>query len=71
MTQLLEEAFTEASKLPELQQNILAKWILDELLSENKWDSLFASSEDTLAALADEALIEYEQGKTKVMVNFL
>jgi hypothetical protein len=67
MTQLLEKAFSEASMLPELQQNMLARWIIDELLAEKKWDLLFAETEDELAALADEALSEYEQGKTQVM----
>ena len=65
MTQLLERAFAEAAKLPDLQQNILARWLLDELLMEKKWDSLFAESEDLLADLADEALKEYRAGKTK------
>lgn len=67
MTQLLDKAFTQASQLPELQQNILAKWILDELLAERKWDVLFSESEDLLSDLADEALNEYEQRKTQVM----
>jgi hypothetical protein len=67
MTQLLEKAFSEASMLPELQQNMLARWIIDELLAEKKWDLLFAETEDELAALADEALSEYEQGKTQIM----
>ncbi len=67
MTQLLEKAFSQASQLPELQQNILAKWIMEELLAEKKWDTLFAESEELLAELADEALSEYEQGKTQVM----
>jgi len=34
MTHLLERAFTEASKLPDLQQDVLARWLLDELLAE-------------------------------------
>lgn len=67
MTQLLERAFSKASQLPELQQNILAKWIIEELLAEKKWDMLFAESEDLLAELADEALSEYEQGKTQIL----
>ena len=67
MTQLLEQAFSEASRLPELQQNILAKWIIDEILKEKQWDVLFAETEDELSALADEALNEYEQGKTQLM----
>jgi hypothetical protein len=65
MTQLLERAFAEAAKLPDLQQNILARWLLDELLMEKKWDSLFAESEDLLADLANEALKEHRAGKTK------
>ena len=67
MTQLLEKAFSEASMLPELQQNILARWIIDELLAEKKWDLLFSETEDVLAELADEALREHEQGKTQIM----
>jgi len=65
MTELLERAFQEASKLPDMQQNRIARWLLDELLSEKKWDSLFADSEDLLANLADEALKEHRAGKTK------
>ncbi|MDM8565880.1 hypothetical protein QUF74_09550 [Candidatus Halobeggiatoa sp. HSG11] len=67
MTQLLEKAFTEASALPDLQQNILAKWIIDEILTEKKWDKLFSESEDMLSDLANEALNEYKQGKTKIL----
>jgi len=67
MTQLLESAFTEASKLSELQQNRLAQWLLDELLVDKKWDTLFANSEDFLADLANEALREYQAGKTKCL----
>lgn len=60
MTQLLEKAFKEASKLPDLEQNRLARW----LLAEQKWDTLFAESEDVLAGLADEALSEYTHSKS-------
>ena len=65
MTELLEKAFKKASKLPEIEQNALAKWLIDELESEKKWESLFAESEDILELLADEALAEHEKGKTK------
>nr|VFK03196.1 MAG: hypothetical protein BECKH772B_GA0070898_103352 [Candidatus Kentron sp. H]VFK03761.1 MAG: hypothetical protein BECKH772A_GA0070896_103511 [Candidatus Kentron sp. H]VFK06453.1 MAG: hypothetical protein BECKH772C_GA0070978_103511 [Candidatus Kentron sp. H] len=64
MTQLLERALTEASRLPDRQQNLLGKWLLDELLAEKKWDALFAESEDFLGDLADEALKEHRTGKT-------
>ncbi len=65
MTQLLEQAFEEASKLSELEQNVLARWLIDEIISERRWEKAFAESEDVLDKLADEALEEYEQGKTK------
>lgn len=34
MTQLLERAFQAASKLSDIQQNMFARWVLDELLAE-------------------------------------
>lgn len=65
MTKLLEKAFEEASKLPELEQNALAKQLLNELTAENKWEKEFASSEDILSRLADEAIEEHKQGRRK------
>ncbi|MEO8287639.1 MAG: hypothetical protein ABI670_14520 [Chloroflexota bacterium] len=64
MTELLQEAFEEASKLPQEEQDAMAQWILAELASERKWDEAFASSSDILAQLADAALEDYEQGRT-------
>jgi len=64
MTSLLEKAFEVASKLPTLEQNILARTVLDEIRSEKKWGDLFAESEDILAQLAAEALQEEAQGTT-------
>ncbi len=63
MTKLLEKAFEEASRLPELDQNALAKWLLDELHSERAWAKAFAESEDVLQKLADEAITEKRKGK--------
>jgi hypothetical protein len=67
MTKLLEEAFAEASKLPEREQDALATVILEELASERRWDQAFANSADLLAQLADQALAEYRAGKTHVL----
>ena len=55
MTKLLEKAFQEASKLPELEQNILGQWLIDEIISGRTWEKTFAESEDVLDKLADEA----------------
>lgn len=67
MTKLLEKAFEEASKLPDIEQNILARRVLEELQSEKRWEAAFAASEDALEAMADEALAEHAQGKTRRM----
>ena len=67
MTKLLERAFKEASKLPEVEQNALAKWVIEELESEDRWGKAFAGSEDILDRLADEALETHKDGKTKPM----
>ena len=68
MTKLLEKAFSEVGKLSEEEQDRLAQLLLDELASEQKWDELFASSQDTLKTLADEALAEHRAGRTKPLV---
>lgn len=62
MTKLLEKAFEEAARLPELEQNALAKWLLEEIHSERKWARIFAESEDALERLADEAIEEKRKG---------
>ena len=65
MTKLLEKAFEEASKLPENEQNALARALLEELASERRWDELFASSGDLLSQLAEEALEDHRAGRTE------
>jgi hypothetical protein len=65
MTRLLERAFKEASKLPEVEQNALAKWVMEELEAEGRWEKTFAGSEDILDKLADEALAAHKEGKTR------
>src|SRR3972149_1310018 len=54
MTRLLEQAFSEASKLPPQEQDALADWLLAELRSEKRWAELFANSQQELAKLAAE-----------------
>ena len=65
MAQSLEHAFGEISKLPESQQDALARRLLDELLAEKKWDRLFSESEELLTTLANEAIEEHKSGKAK------
>ena len=65
MTELLQKAIAEVNKLPPDQQDELAAWILEELSSEQRWESAFANTSDVLARLADEALAEHRSGKTR------
>ena len=67
MTQLLERAFTEASKLPAPEQDAMASLLLAELESEQRWARSFASSQDELAQFAAEALRELAAGETLPM----
>lgn len=65
MTKLLEQAFTEASKLSPREQDALADWLLAELASERRWEKLFADSQEALSKLAAEALREHRSGQTQ------
>lgn len=67
MTQLLEKVFVRMEKLPAVEQNAVAKWLLNELSSEKHWDKAFAESERILEKLADEALKEHKQKKTRLL----
>ncbi|HAS50806.1 MAG TPA: hypothetical protein DCS21_03300 [Gammaproteobacteria bacterium] len=67
MTELLEKAFSEVSKLPELQQDSFARWLLEEIASEQRWDKSFSDSQDLLSQLAKEALAEHRSGKTRLL----
>jgi hypothetical protein len=64
MTKALEEAFREASKLPEAEQEALAEAIKAEISAEGEWDTAFAQSHDVLEHLADEALTDHRAGRT-------
>jgi len=65
MTKLLEKAFTEAAKLPQPEQDLIARQLLADLASESRWSEAFANSQNQLGELADEAMAEFEAGKTK------
>ena len=64
-TQLLERAFAEAAKLPERDQDALAALVMEEMDSEKQWDDAFAHSQDMLAQMAEQALAEHKEGKTR------
>ena len=65
MTTRLERAFAEAAKRPVAEQDLLASRLLAELEAEDDFDRAIASSSDTLAHLAAEALAEHRAGLTE------
>jgi hypothetical protein len=65
MTRLLDEALSELSKLPDWEQDVVAKWLLEELAAEQRWQRLFADSKEKLSSLADDALSEHHRGRTQ------
>jgi hypothetical protein len=65
MTKALKKAFEAASRLPDAEQDELAAAILEELEADQRWEAAFASSQDTLERLGNEALEEYRSGRTE------
>ena len=62
MTDLLQQAFAEAAKLPVAEQELLASRLLAELAAEDEFDRAIASTSDKLANLAKQALAEAAAG---------
>lgn len=67
MNQLLKKAFDEAAKLPEDDQDRIARLLLEEMESDRRWDELFATpeSESFLERMVDETIAEHKAGLTK------
>ena len=58
MTELLEAAFANAARLPDHEQEAFARWLMNELESEQRWSRAFQTSQGRLSELAREALEE-------------
>lgn len=69
MTTLLESAFEKISNLPEIEQNIYAKILMEEIESEKRWNSAFSESEELLSQMADSALEDMTQKRTKPLTQ--
>lgn len=69
MIKKLENALIKLAELSETEQESIATMILAEIEDEKRWDEQFSQSQDQLAQLADEALADFKQGKTRPL-NF-
>jgi hypothetical protein len=67
MTKLLSGAFEKASQLPEDLQDELARILLDELTWEKSWDGTIPRSSSKLDEMAEDALKDYQAGRTNEM----
>ena len=67
MTQLLEKAIAQVSKLSPEEQNAIAAIILEELRDEQRWNAAFAASQDELAKLAAKVREDVRAGRVKKM----
>jgi hypothetical protein len=65
VSELLERAFAEASKLSESEQDLLASRLLAELGAEDAFDRVIAESTERLARFAEEAIAEHRAGLTE------
>ena len=59
---MLEEAIAQAKQLPESEQDVIARLVLEEIESERQWDRVLANSPEKLSRLADKAWAEHEAG---------
>ena len=68
MTELLQQAFTEAQKLSDDLQDELAQQLLEDIENELKWQESLSDSDIDLGVLeemAQMALVEDRGGKTE------
>lgn len=67
MTELLEKALVEVSKLSVEEQDAIAALILEALEDERQWEAVFAASQDKLARLADKVREDIRTGRVRKM----
>ncbi len=65
MTELLEKALAEVSKLSPEEQDAIAAIILETLGDEQRWETAFAASQDKLAKLAKKAREDVRAGRVR------
>jgi len=65
MNALLDKAISAIQKLPEEEQEAIAREVLERIEADARWDALFADprSETLLERLADDALDEIRRGE--------
>ncbi|NEX17733.1 MAG: hypothetical protein C1943_14205 [Halochromatium sp.] len=66
MTQLLEQAMAEVSKMPATVQDTIATLVLDELRDEARWETAFEQTNDAQwDAMIQQVQTEIDTAKTE------
>jgi uncharacterized protein YejL (UPF0352 family) len=68
MTSLMAKAFEEVQKLPTYLQDELAQQLLADIHNELQWHKTLSNPDidlEVLGSMAQEALIEEQEGKTE------
>ena len=65
MTQALSAAVATAAQLPEKEQDALAAILVEEMESEERWNAIFADSQNLLERMANEAIQDLETGRVQ------
>jgi hypothetical protein len=65
MTQALSAAVATAAQLPEKEQDALAAILVEEMESEERWNAIFADSQNLLERMANEAIQDLEAGRVQ------
>jgi hypothetical protein len=64
MNKTLEHAIAAVVRLPEDEQEVIARLILEEIAAERGWEDRFARSENKLDELARQAREQHAKGET-------
>jgi hypothetical protein len=67
MTRSLTAVIEKLEALAPDEQDRVATWLLNELTDEAKWAQKFAASQDLLADLANEAIADHAEGRTRAL----
>ena len=65
MTQALSAAVATAAQLSEEEHDALAAILLEEMESEERWNALFADSQNLLERMANEAIQDFQAGRVQ------
>ncbi len=71
MTELLESALLKVAALPREEQDAIAAQIIETLEDEATWREKLARAPEKLRRLAEDALREKRQGKTRPLDEIL